>query len=96
MTFSICPTHGYLRGEQARCPECGEEAEIYSRVVGYLRPVSQWNEGKQAEFLMHESFPWDLVERIGVVDSSRKTQTEEAIGSASHKPLVNVEREWYY
>ena len=53
-------------------------------------------EGKQAEFLMFESFPWKLVERIGVVDSQIKAQTEEAIDAADHKPLVNVEREWYY
>ena len=53
-------------------------------------------EGKQAEFLMHESFPWELVERIGVVDSQRKVLAEEAIDAADHKPLVNVEREWYY
>ena len=49
-TFSICPVHGYLSGEQPKCPECGEETEIWSRVVGYLRPVNNWNEGKISEF----------------------------------------------
>jgi ribonucleoside-triphosphate reductase len=49
-TFSICPEHGYLAGEHARCPRCGIEAEVYSRVVGYLRPVQQWNAGKRAEY----------------------------------------------
>lgn len=49
-TFSICPSHGYLRGEKETCPECQEICEIYSRVVGYLRPVRQWNKGKQQEF----------------------------------------------
>jgi anaerobic ribonucleoside-triphosphate reductase len=49
-TFSICHTHGYLRGEQATCPDCGEPCEVYSRVVGYFRPVQQWNEGKREEF----------------------------------------------
>ncbi|PID77646.1 MAG: ribonucleoside triphosphate reductase [Deltaproteobacteria bacterium] len=49
-SFSICPTHGYLQGEEAACPTCGGATEIYSRVVGYLRPVQQWNEGKRAEF----------------------------------------------
>ncbi|HEY0307820.1 MAG TPA: ribonucleoside triphosphate reductase [Acidobacteriaceae bacterium] len=53
-TFSICPEHGYLLGEQTSCPECGSHTEIYSRVVGYLRPVSQWNEGKQAEFALRK------------------------------------------
>ena len=49
-TFSICPEHGYLRGEHRFCPECKKACEVYSRVVGYLRPVAQWNDGKQAEF----------------------------------------------
>jgi ribonucleoside-triphosphate reductase len=49
-TFSVCPTHGYLDGEQPCCSRCSETTEVYSRVVGYLRPVAQWNPGKQAEF----------------------------------------------
>jgi anaerobic ribonucleoside-triphosphate reductase len=49
-TFSICPSHGYLKGEAHACPTCHVETEVYSRVVGYLRPVQQWNQGKQAEF----------------------------------------------
>jgi ribonucleoside-triphosphate reductase len=51
-TFSICQEHGYLTGEQKCCPHCGKQTEIYSRIVGYLRPVQQWNDGKQAEFKM--------------------------------------------
>lgn len=49
-TYSICSDHGYLRGEHPNCPDCGKNAEIYSRVVGYFRPVRNWNEGKQEEF----------------------------------------------
>ncbi|MGQ4832412.1 MAG: ribonucleoside triphosphate reductase [Candidatus Asgardarchaeia archaeon] len=55
-TFSVCPVHGYLSGEHHYCPKCKEElgmdveCEVYSRVVGYLRPVNQWNDGKQSEF----------------------------------------------
>ena len=55
-TFSICPSHGYLTGEQEACPKCRHETEIYSRVVGYLRPVKQWNNGKQAEYAMRKTF----------------------------------------
>jgi len=55
-TFSICPSHGYLPGKQDSCPKCRHETEIYSRVVGYLRPVKQWNNGKQAEFGMRKTF----------------------------------------
>lgn len=49
-TFSICTEHGYLKGEQITCPVCQKEAEVYSRVVGYLRPVGRWNDGKQEEY----------------------------------------------
>jgi len=55
-TFSICPSHGYLSGEHRQCPHCGGKCEVYSRVVGYLRPVDQWNEGKQAEFAMRRTY----------------------------------------
>jgi ribonucleoside-triphosphate reductase (formate) len=55
-SFSICPAHGYLNGELPSCPACGAETEIYSRVVGYLRPVNQWNAGKQAEFALRRRF----------------------------------------
>ncbi|MDR1789288.1 MAG: ribonucleoside triphosphate reductase [Opitutaceae bacterium] len=55
-TFSICPEHGYLSGEHAQCPRCGAPSEIYSRVVGYLRPVQQWNEGKQAEYARRKTY----------------------------------------
>ncbi|MCM8769325.1 MAG: ribonucleoside triphosphate reductase [Candidatus Omnitrophica bacterium] len=55
-TFSVCPEHGYLQGEQAKCSLCQRETEIYSRVVGYLRPVNQWNKGKKAEFYTRKTF----------------------------------------
>ncbi len=55
-SFSVCPVDGYLRGEHAECPKCGETAEVYSRVVGFLRPVSHWNDGKQAEFEMRKHY----------------------------------------
>ena len=49
-SFSICPSHGYVAGEHFTCPQCGAPSEVFSRIVGYMRPVSQWNEGKRAEF----------------------------------------------
>jgi len=55
-TFSICKNHGYLTGEQHECSICNEPCEVFSRVVGYLRPVQQWNEGKQLEFKMRKTF----------------------------------------
>jgi ribonucleoside-triphosphate reductase len=55
-TFSICQTHGYINGEHKQCPTCGAKCEVYSRVVGYLRPVDQWNDGKQSEFAIRKTF----------------------------------------
>ncbi len=49
-TYSVCKNHGYLTGEQFVCPECGESAEVYSRITGYYRPVQNWNDGKAKEF----------------------------------------------
>ena len=55
-TFSTCPNHGYIAGEHFTCPECGETCEVYSRVVGYIRPVQQWNKGKKKEFSDRKEF----------------------------------------
>ncbi len=57
-TFSVCPRHGYKAGEHRRCPLCGSECEVYSRVVGYYRPVSQWNEGKSDEFARRRMYDY--------------------------------------
>ena len=55
-TFSVCPSHGYIAGEHEKCDSCQSDTEIYSRVVGYLRPVGQWNNGKQTEFTMRKTY----------------------------------------
>lgn len=53
-------------------------------------------EGKQAEFLLHESFPWELVEEIGVLNASTEAQVREILRESSHQPLVKIRSEWYY
>ncbi len=55
-TFSVCEEHGYISGEHYECPKCKSTTEVYSRVVGYIRPVKQWNAGKQNEFVMRKMF----------------------------------------
>lgn len=49
-TYSVCPDHGYLNGEEPTCPSCEKATEVYSRITGYYRPVQNWNEGKVQEF----------------------------------------------
>ncbi len=60
-TFSICPEHGYIFGEHKHCPKCAQnnettDCEVFSRIVGYIRPVVQWNDGKQQEFKERKLF----------------------------------------
>ncbi len=55
-TYSVCPEHGYISGEHFHCPICGKEAEVYSRITGYYRPVKNWNEGKVQEFKQRQEY----------------------------------------
>lgn len=65
-TFSICPTHGYIQGEVETCSKCGKATEIYSRVVGYLRPVNQWNKGKRQEFEERKTFDTTMKQVVNI------------------------------
>jgi len=83
-TFSICPNHGYLYGEFQKCPKCKEqgleqECIVYSRIVGYLRPVNQWNDGKMEEFKDRKLFD----KRI----DTKLTESQEALA----KETIEVE-----
>jgi anaerobic ribonucleoside-triphosphate reductase len=55
-TFSVCSNHGYISGEHFTCPYCGSETEVWSRVTGYLRPVSNYNKGKKEEYMNRRKF----------------------------------------
>ncbi|MEG1646422.1 MAG: ribonucleoside triphosphate reductase [Clostridia bacterium] len=55
-TYSVCKNHGYLKGNQPKCPECGEATELYSRITGYYRPVQNWNDGKTQEFKQRKNY----------------------------------------
>ncbi len=77
-TFSICPSHGYLNGEQERCPVCDKETEVYARVVGYLRPTKQWNNGKQAEFSMRKTFKVELDDEQSVLSNTHGNDMDYA------------------
>lgn len=58
--------------------------------------AAEVKEGKQAEFLVHESFPWELVERIGVISQGIAQQVAHAIHGAAHRPRIEIRRDWYY
>jgi len=70
--FSVCPDHGFISGKHHTCPTCASEkkttdCEVYSRVVGYLRPVNQWNKGKQQEFSDRKTF--DMIKKKVMVNA---------------------------
>ncbi len=85
-TFSVCPSHGYLKGEQPRCAHCNQETEIYSRVVGYLRPVKQWNDGKQAEYAMRSNYRPDSIDP-GVSAAMAIAPRVPDTGSSTARPI---------
>ena len=72
-TFSICPSHGYVVGEYFACPKCDADCEVYSRIVGYMRPVNQWNNGKQQEFKDRKLFNINKQSKKVVVEEKEST-----------------------
>lgn len=80
-TYSICKTHGYITGEVYKCPECGENTEVYSRITGYYRPVQNWNDGKTQEFKDRQLYDIGtsvLKKDVKLVDDVKVPQTEIA------------------
>ena len=81
-TYSICVDHGYLIGEQHKCPLCGKKTEVYSRITGYYRPVQNWNDGKSQEFKDRKvydiagSMQTRFAERIGTEEATPECKSE--------------------
>ena len=74
--YSVCEEHGYINGEQPCCPTCGKKAEIYSRITGYYRPVSNWNDGKTQEF--HERKSYAVEEKSDIIPELKEAAAKEA------------------
>jgi len=87
-TFSICPSHGYINGEHFKCPICNSETEVYSRIVGYMRPVSQWNNGKQQEFKDRKTFKTAEFDKK-ILESLLKSKNYSKINDNSELKYVN-------
>ncbi len=79
-TFSVCPNHGYMAGRVDQCKKCGADTEVYSRIVGYIRPIQQWNQGKRAEFEDRTTYK--------MVDGKMVEVKEEAVAM----PMIGVEQ----
>ncbi len=77
--YSVCKDHGYIAGEHFTCPKCGKEAEVYSRITGYYRPVKNWNDGKAQEYKERKSYNIEtsVLTHVGPKNSC-SCETEEA------------------
>ncbi len=77
-TFSICEDHGYLAGEHFECPVCGKEAEVWTRVVGFHRPVQAWNKGKREEYKERREFSVSV--SMELPEEAAATETGAPVG----------------
>ncbi len=84
-TYTICDEHGYITGEHHNCPTCEKPAEVYSRVVGYYRPVSNWNDGKQEEFKERQTYTADFVDTNELEKTSEPEKEEVKVPKAELK-----------
>ncbi len=85
-TYSVCRDHGYLAGEHFKCPKCGADAEVYSRITGYYRPVKNWNDGKSQEYKERRTYDVanSVLTHTGPVDLG-----ESICESVIDKPLLS-------
>ena len=74
-TYSVCPEHGYIKGEEFVCPHCGAKTEVYSRITGYYRPVQNWNDGKAQEYKDRKEY--DIENSVGRFDESKQQEVVE-------------------
>ncbi|MCM1289608.1 MAG: ribonucleoside triphosphate reductase [Corallococcus sp.] len=88
-TYSVCPDHGYISGEQYVCPKCGKKTEVYSRITGYYRPVQNWNDGKAQEWKERKTYQPknSQLKKCLVVH----TEEEEKAQVCVRKPLLFVQ-----
>jgi len=79
-TYSVCSEHGYIRGEHFTCPKCGRNAEVYSRITGYYRPVRNWNDGKVSEFQNRKTYntEQDRIDREGKIEHDAEVSASVA------------------
>ncbi len=90
-TYSVCSDHGYLPGEQFKCPICGKTAEVYSRITGYYRPVQNWNAGKLEEFQSREVYNVnELQEFKQNNESSQQQECEDNIDLSIIRGVENI------
>ena len=95
-TYSVCREHGYIQGEHFTCPICGKDAEVYSRITGYYRPVRNWNDGKASEFRNRKTYePSDVAlqeegSRLPSGDDIAQAAREDALLGSELQDAANA------
>ena len=94
-TYSVCANDGYLAGEHFTCPIWGKEAEVYSRITGYYRPVKNWNDGKRQEYknrtvydIIHSKSPEQKMKSYGAAEKL----AEQAAGKEEPKAAAAADK----
>ncbi len=94
-TYSICPEHGYIVGEQYTCPKCGKKTEVWSRITGYYRPIQNWNDGKAKEFKDRKEYAVESsylkAKDIAAAVMAQKEETEKVILTGESVPTIYVQ-----
>ena len=88
-TYSICPEHGYIKGEEWTCPHCGKPTEVYSRVTGYYRAVQNFNDGKAHEFKDRKEYKFDS----NTLNTPTESECESCKTDFTELPTTDFEKE---
>ena len=83
-TYSVCSKDGYIAGEVWKCPKCGADTEVYSRITGYYRPVKNWNAGKTQEFKDRKTYSIEEMKSpVSTVEEIKKEEKAPAVKTDS-------------
>ncbi|XME03829.1 ribonucleoside triphosphate reductase [Lachnospiraceae bacterium C1.1] len=90
-TYSVCEEHGYINGEVSTCPKCGKKTEIYSRITGYYRPVSNWNAGKAQEFEDRKTYSgFKKISDYKLLSSDKKNSGKKDTTKSSSENIIDT------
>ena len=87
-TYSVCADHGYISGEVWKCPKCGRDTEVYSRITGYYRPVKNWNAGKSQEFKDRRTYRVEGLVSRPVSDYAKEENYTSTVAGKAEKYLL--------
>lgn len=89
-TYSVCKEHGYISGEHFKCPNCGNPAEVYSRITGYYRPVQNWNEGKTQEYKNRIVYSVNETYNVHLEGASKEAACSSEVTISANKSYVTI------